>query len=70
MMTHIYDQATKVADIAAVSAGGLAVSSWVVQTHEVLAIIASIVAIVAGIMAGLFHYEKWKLTRKMNKEST
>jgi len=69
ILTHIPDlhQATRVADMAVATSGSLAVSSWLVQTHEVLAIMASIVAIGAGIIAAMFHYEKWKALRSTRK---
>jgi len=50
--------AEKVADVAAVGSGGLASVAWVSNAEPVVTLAAGVIAIVAGVLASWFHYER------------
>lgn len=58
-----YDPLVRAADTAAgISIGG-AVVTQLATFNIVIQLFAGIVAIVAGVMAALFHYERWRALR-------
>ena len=56
--------AQRAADAGAVTSGALAAVSWISQANEILTLFATITAIIAGVMAGLYHYEGWLRRRR------
>ena len=50
--------AEKVADVATVGSGSLAGVAWVSNAEPVVTLAAGVVAIVAGVLAAWFHYER------------
>ena len=50
--------AEKVADVATLGSGGLAGMAWVSNAEPVITLTAGVVAIVAGVLAAWFHYER------------
>lgn len=58
-----YDNIIKVADTAAgVSVVG-AVTSHMALANDIAQFIAALIAIIAGVMATAFHYERWRVLR-------
>lgn len=57
-------QSTEAADAAAVVSATLAATTWVAQLNEFLTLIATLVAIVAGCAAALYHFEAWRRERR------
>lgn len=50
--------AEKVADVATLGSGGLAGMAWVSNAEPIITLTAGVVAIVAGVLAAWFHYER------------
>ncbi len=62
-MSAHYDQVAKAADIAAITSGGGFLTT-IAATSEIVQIIAGLVAIVAGVLAGAFHIERIRALRR------
>ncbi len=56
------------ADVAASGSGILAAATWLTTMNAYLQMGATVVAIIAGAMAALYHYEKWRERRKARKD--
>jgi hypothetical protein len=56
------------ADVSAAGSGVLAAATWLTTMNAYLQMGATVVAIIAGSMAALYHYEKWKVKRKERQD--
>lgn len=56
------------ADTATVVSATLAAVSWLNELNAVLTLVATLVAIWAGSMAALYHYEGWRQKRRQSKQ--
>ncbi len=57
----------RIADAAAAGSGVLAGAAWLAELTPALTILATLVAIVAGVCAAWFHIEKALLVRKQRQ---
>lgn len=55
------------ADAGALLSATLAAVSWLNELNAVLTLMATLVAIWAGTMAALYHYEGWRAKRRSRK---
>lgn len=55
---------TRTADVGAITTGALTVAAWLAEVEVYLRVAAAIVAICAGIAAGLYHFEAWREKRR------
>lgn len=56
----------RLADVGAISTGALTLAAWLADIEVYLRVGATLVAILAGICAGLYHFEAWKQKRREN----
>lgn len=56
------------ADVSAAGSGVIAAATWLTTMNAYLQAGATVVAIVAGGMAALYHFEKWRQARKARKD--
>lgn len=56
------------ADAGAAISATLAAVSWLSELNAVLTLVATLVAIWAGSMAALYHYEGWRQKRRQSKQ--
>jgi len=60
---------TIAADVSAAASAGLASVTWIAELNDVLQLVATIVAIMAGMGAAWWHFEKALHARKVRIES-
>ena len=56
------------ADAGALLSATLAAVSWLNELNAILTLIATVVAIWAGSMAALYHFEGWRQKRRQSKQ--
>lgn len=56
------------ADAGALLSATLAAVSWLGELNAILTLVATLVAIWAGSMAALYHYEAWRAKRRQSKQ--
>lgn len=54
----------RLADAGAISTGALTLAAWLADIEVYLRVGATLVAILAGICAALYHFESWRQKRQ------
>lgn len=55
---------SRVADAGAITTGALTLAAWLADIEVYLRVGATLVAIMAGIAAALYHFEAWREKRR------
>lgn len=55
---------SRLADAGAISTGALTLAAWLADIEVYLRVGAALVAMGAGICAGLYHFEAWRQKRR------
>ena len=61
--------ADKLAASVVLTTGGVASYGWLVTANHIGTLIVTLIAGIGAVIEALYHYERWKTYRKMNKEN-